>query len=169
LKLWKLLAVCLAFAAWPAWAGEDPLGTAAGFGPHPAGTLAWASDSSIDLQAELLFNPIGDHWVEMGPRLGVAQGFGNAASRQVLHAGGEATVWLMNAIGPGIGIDASRVAPGNGGDATWGYRLDGFVGLRLFRLSTHGAFGIRGGVQYESQVQWAAKVGLSLQLSGVDL
>ena len=107
---------------------------------------------SGELGLAILSEPFVDHWIFLGPRL-------MGLTTPEFSMGAEATLWFVNAIGPGIAADylfSSKKV-----------RLEGNLGLRVLHLGDDGALSLRFGFFHESQAELGLKGGITLQFSGI--
>jgi hypothetical protein len=121
----------------------------------------------------VLVRPTPTRNLLVGPRIGVMWAGGSTDSRLEVRWGVEGTLWGLNAIGLGLGIDA--VAPSFShsklNESTTSesihFRLNPFLSTRFLRFGSEGAWAFRLGAAYDALFQWGAQVGVSVQLGGV--
>jgi hypothetical protein len=108
----------------------------------------------------LLTTPIPDRWAHAGLRLAYLKvSDGGANQREELSPGVEGVVWMMNEIGDGLVVEWADMKR---------YRVEPYLGLRVWRIRRVGAIALRFGVPYDERFQWGVKAGISLQFSGVN-
>lgn len=121
----------------------------------------------VELGVQMLIEPISNRWWYIGPRFALAFFGTDRGGRWNANTGLESTLWMANWAGPGIGVDL--VAPSREVE-TWNnphVRLESFLGIRLRRYGEEGALALRLGVQYDTRFRWGARIGVTLQFSGV--
>lgn len=102
-----------------------------------------------------------------GPRAGVLLGKGREGEVRVdLQAGLEATLWMVNALGPGVAGDWVIPSQASREGSSY-FRGEGFVAFRLKHLGDDGALGGRVGPFIDSRDHWGFKIGLLFQFSGI--
>lgn len=113
------------------------------------------------------FEPLRDRWVDLSPLLGVSSVFGNNASRFDFFIGPRGRVWLMNALAPGLSVQA--VTPIHDGyqEAKVRFKVEPEFSVRVAHFGDTGAWAIRVSVPYDTQYHWGFCLGLSIQLHGV--
>jgi hypothetical protein len=133
------------------------------------GSLVLVNPSAVGGEggASLLFAPIEGHPFMLGPKVTFLAAQGNGQTRLDLNTGIEGTVWLVNAIGPGLAFDV--VAPSNisGQGSSIHFRMEPNLAVRLLHARDSGAWAVRVGLPYDSGYQWGLQLGVTLQLSGL--
>jgi hypothetical protein len=142
--------------------------------PQMTGYLVKTNPSlyGAEFQFSVLAEPFQKKSFLLGPRLGLIWAQGSDQSRIDFQIGAEGTLWFVNAIGAGMGIDLIPVSvtdDSSSGSVTQPVhlQLNPYLSARIFRYRCSGAWAIRAGVIYDTLYQWGANLGVSLQLSGV--
>jgi hypothetical protein len=168
MRLATVLALLLTLISGPARAESDEFPSQDDVGIHPlieAGYFRKSDEfSGAAFGLAAVGEPFRDRWIFAGPRLTATV---RSGSRWDFAAGGEATVWVMNALGPGVGIDwvALRSIDGENHPA---FRLEPNLSVRVKRVGDKGAVALRVSGVYDSACKWALLLGLTLQLGGVN-
>jgi hypothetical protein len=131
--------------------------------------LAGSSSYGAQLGASLQATPLQGHGLTAGPRLGVLAAGNSDGFRLDFSAGGEATLWFVNAIGPGFAFDvvAPSVTSSTQIDSHFHYRAESLLNVRVRHFRQTGALALRGSLFYDTQFKLGAGVGITLQFSGV--
>lgn len=131
---------------------------ATGLSPELAGAFVLGADGGAQLSTAMLFRPMPERGLLLGPR--ASWTFGENGRGGELALGGQGTLWFLNAIGPGAAIEAVRSAD------DWNLRVQPTVTFRLLRSGDGGAWAFRVGASYDSRFRWGALLGISFQISG---
>lgn len=120
-----------------------------------------------ELGAALLFHPIPGHELLFGPRVGGLVAQGDSRTRFDLNSGVESTLWIVNAIGPGLALEAVAPSLITGEDSAVHFRFVPNLSVRVLRFQEAGAWALRVGVPYDTHYKWGLQLGLTLQLDEV--
>jgi hypothetical protein len=115
-----------------------------------------------------LLQPSSDHEFMIGPKFSLFYAFAeNNVTRVDLNWGIASTVWLVNAIGPGVDLDI--VAPSTLSGAEWAvhYRIEPNIQARILHFGERGAWALRLGVPYDTYYKWGVQAGVTLQFNGL--
>ena len=129
----------------------EVLGSGLSQGPKKGGELGFA----------YIAEPLSDRWIYAGPRVMATylRESSSNYSKLNLAVGGEATIWLVNAIGPGLAIDYlindQRV------------RIESNLGIRFLHLGEDSAMALRMGLFHDPHDELGLKLGITLQFGGV--
>lgn len=153
--------------------GNGSVAAAAGNGIFAfSGVAANPAIYGGEFGASLHFQPVAERPFWFGPHLGALWAGSSALSRFDVLFGGEGALWLLNAVGFGLGLDlvgpsSVSFVGGGGFSNSLHYRVEPSVSIRILRACPTGAWAVRFGVPYDSLYQWGFKFGISLQLNGV--
>ena len=115
-----------------------------------------------------MFQPMPEHELLLGPSVSaLVASADDGLTRFDLIWGLEATLWLVNAIGPGLELDVVAPSTITNQDAGVHFRVDPHVAIRLLRFGREGAWAIRLGAPYDTYYKWGFEAGITLQFSGV--
>jgi uncharacterized RDD family membrane protein YckC len=181
-----VLAGCLAgislIAPWSSYAANAPKLDDA---PKLDEVLQIEEASSLDFQANgafilgkpsavggeagfsLLFHPLAEHELVVGPRANVLLAHAGPGPRFELLSGVEGTVWLVNAIGPGFAVDLAAPTSLTGEDVPVHIRFSPLLSIRVARQGDDGAWSVRFGFPYDTHFRWGFQAGVTLQFNGV--
>jgi len=144
--------------------GAPSLARASEVTPVLAASMLSAPSLGGELTAALMIPAIEEHGWVAGPRLNLIglSSSSTSASRFEAAIGGETVLWMLNAFGPGIAVDA--IAPTTAQQGV-GFRVEPSLTTRFAKYGEQGAWAIRLGAPWDSRFSWGIKVGLSLQFS----
>jgi hypothetical protein len=112
--------------------------------------------------------PLAGRSLYVGPRVsGIYAAAEKGATRWDLNVGVGETLWLVNAIGSGVDLDAVVVSQLTGQDIPVHFRVTPHLSVRTLAFGREGAWSIRLGVPYDTHYKWGVQAGLVLQLNGV--
>lgn len=148
--------------------------TWASLSPQVTGYLVKTNPSlyGAEVQFSLLMEPFQKKSFLFGPRVGVIGAYGSGQNRYDFQVGAEGTLWFVNALGAGLGLDfipVSWMHTSAFGTQTRSphLQINPYLSARLYRFQCSGAWAIRTGVIYDTLYQWGINLGMSLQFSGV--
>ena len=103
----------------------------------------------------------------MGPKTSLLLAHGEGRTRFDLNTGVEGTLWLVNALGPGMVLDV--VAPSAISDegSSVHFRWVPNLSVRLKRFQEEGAWAFRVGLPYDTHYKWGVQLGLTIQFGQV--
>src|SRR5690606_25572030 len=103
----------------------------------------------------------------VGPRIGSDLILGPSGERgHALSVGAESAVWLMNAIGMGLGVEYALALQDRSGPDRW-WVVEPFLRIRTERLGLGGALVLHASPVYESAFGFGWRVGFVVEFSGV--
>lgn len=104
----------------------------------------------------------------VGPHLSVVTAAAdNGKVRFDLNLGVAETLWLVNAIGTGLDLDAVVVSHLTGQNSGVHGRVTPHLAIRTMSFGGEGAWSVRVGIPYDTHYKWGVQVGVTLQLNGV--
>lgn len=108
------------------------------------------------------------HALYIGPRMGALLAAADGgATRFDLSVGLAETIWIVNAIGSGIDLDAVFVTHLTGQDIPVNFRITPNLSIRTLPFGSEGAWAIRIRVPYDTHYKWGLQAGVTVQINDV--